>query len=76
MKLQVQNIEMTPKMFAKFTLCKLVEDYDKNFLEYAKAMCPEIIASLSENDIAKLGDWRHKLVVQVNKFLGKDEFNG
>ena len=28
------------------------------------------------NDIAKLNDWRHKVVVKVNKFLGKDKFNG
>ena len=75
MKLQVQNRELTPKEFVEYTLCKLVEDYDTNFVEYAKAMCPEVMSQLTELDIAKLNDWRHKVVVKLNKFLGKDKFN-
>ena len=54
----------------------LVEDFDNNFVEYAKAMCPDVMSQLNDNDIAKLNDWRHKVVVKVNKFLGKDKFNG
>lgn len=76
MKLQIQNREITPKEFAEYTLCKLIEDYDNNFVEYAKTMCPDVMSQLNENDIAKLNDWRHKVVVKINKFLGKDKFNG
>ena len=74
MKLTIQNKEMTPKTFAKYVLCKVVEDVDTNYLTYAKAIYPDI-ANMSENDIAKLNDWKHKLIVQLNKFLNKDEFS-
>lgn len=73
MRLLVQNTEMTPKTFAKFVLCKVIEDVDKNYIEYVKAVYPEV-ENMSENDIVKLDEWKHKLVLQVNKFLNKDEF--
>ena len=65
---------MTPKTFAKYVLCKVIEDVDKNYLEYVKSIYPEV-EEMSENDIVKLNDWKHKLVMQVNKFLNKDEFS-
>lgn len=73
MKLVVQNTEMTPKTFAKFVLCKVVEDVDKNYMEYVKSIYPEV-SQLSENEIVKLDEWKHKLIMQVNKFLNKEEF--
>lgn len=74
MKLVIQNQEMTPKTFAKYVLCKVIEDVDKNYLEYVKSIYPEV-EQMSDNDIVKLNDWKHKLVMQVNKFLNKDEFS-
>jgi hypothetical protein len=65
---------MTPKTFAKYVLCKVIEDVDKNYLEYVKSIYPEV-EQMSDNDIVKLNDWKHKLVMQVNKFLNKDEFS-
>ena len=74
MKLVIQNQEMTPKTFAKYVLCKVIEDVDKNYLEYVKSIYPEV-EQMSDNDIVKLNDWKHKLIMQVNKFLNKDEFS-
>lgn len=65
---------MTPKTFAKYVLCKVIEDVDKNYLEYVKSIYPEV-EQMSDNDIVKLNDWKHKLIMQVNKFLNKDEFS-
>lgn len=74
MKLKVQNREVSPLDFNKFIVCKVLEDVDKNYLEYMKVAYPES-KNFTESDIATLNNWKHKLIVKLNKYMNKEQFN-
>lgn len=74
MKLKVQNREVTPLDFNKYIVCKVLEDIDKNYEEYLKVAYPES-RNFSESDIAALNSWKHRLIVKLNKYLNKEQFN-
>lgn len=74
MKLTVKNREVTPLEFNKFIVCKVLEDVDKNYIEYLKVAYPEA-NDFSESDIATLNSWKHRLIVKLNKYMNKEQFN-
>lgn len=74
MKLNVNNQDFTPKDFSRYVLCKVIEDLDTKFDEYATAVWQNYSA-LTEVEKAKINDWKHKEIVKVYKFLSKDDFN-
>lgn len=74
MKLTVKNREVTPLEFNKFIVCKVLEDVDKNYIEYLKVAYPES-SNFSECDIATLNSWKHRLIVKLNKYMNKEQFN-
>lgn len=74
MKLKIKNREVTPLEFNKYVICKVLEDVDKNYLEYLKVAYPES-SDFTEADIATLNNWKHRLIVQLNKHMNKEQFN-
>lgn len=73
MKLKVQNREVSPLDFSKYVVCKVLEDVDKNYTEYLKVAYPES-ENFTESDIATLNNWKHKLIVKLNKYMNKEQF--
>jgi len=74
MKLTVQNQELTPKDFTRYIACKVIEDLDTHFDEYAAAAWKDY-ANLSDVEKAKVNEWKHKEIIKLYKFLNKDGFN-
>lgn len=74
MKLTIQNKEVTPLDFNKYIVCKVLEDIDKNYIEYVKVAYPGS-KDFTESDIATLNNWKHRLIVKLNKYLNKEQFN-
>lgn len=73
MKLNVQNREVSPLDFSKYVICKVLEDVDKNYIEYIKVAYPES-KNFTESDIAVLNSWKHKFIVKLNKYMNKEKF--
>lgn len=74
MKLTLKNREVTPLDFNRYIVCKVLEDVDKNYLEYLKVAYPES-SNFSESDIATLNSWKHRLIVKLNKCMNKEQFH-
>lgn len=74
MILKINNQNLTPKNFVRYVTCSVLEDLEANFANYAKIVYPEF-ANMSEIDLAKLNEWKHKFFVQMNKNLRKDDFS-
>lgn len=74
MTINANNQAMTPSTFARYVLCKVIEDVDTHYDDYAAKILPEF-SNMSENEKAKLNEWKHKEIVKLAKFLRKDEFN-
>lgn len=74
MKLIVQNKEVTPLDFNKYIICKVLEDIDRHYMEYVKVAYPES-EDFTESDIATLNNWKHRLIVELNKYLNKEQFD-
>ena len=74
MKLTVNNQKLTPKKYAQLIVCKVIEDLDTHFDEYAAAARKDY-ANLSDLEKAKVNEWKHKEIVKLYKFLGKDCFD-
>lgn len=74
MKIVLNNKEVTPKDFTRYVACKVIEDLDVHFDEYAIAAY-ENYAKLSDVEKAKINEWKHKEIIKLYKFLNKDGFN-
>lgn len=74
MKLKIKNKEVTPLDFNKFIICKVLEDIDKNYMDYVKVAYSES-RNFTESDIATLNSWKHRLIVKLNKYMNKEQFN-
>ncbi len=74
MTINANNQEMTPSTFARYILCKIIEDVDENFNSYASVMY-EDFSKFNDVEKAKINEWKHKEVVKLYKFLGKDGFS-
>lgn len=74
MKLKVQNREVSPLDFSKYIVCKVLEDVDRNYIEYLKVAYPES-ENFTESDIATLNNWKHKLIAKLNKYMNKEQFH-
>ena len=73
MIIQVNKQEMTPKTFVRYVLCKVLEDTEHNFEQYATAVLPEY-SLINEADKAKIDEWAHKQFTQMSSYLHKEDF--
>lgn len=74
MKIVLNNKEFTPKDFTRYVACKVIEDLDIYFDEYAVIAYKDYI-NLSDVEKAKINEWKHKEIIKLYKFLNKDCFD-